>query len=44
MMTVVVMDGQANGRRTTRDAQGPRVQVEVAFSQFPPDLVDADQS
>jgi hypothetical protein len=42
MMTVVVMDGQANHSRATRDAQAPRVHEEVAFRQSPPNSEDAD--
>jgi hypothetical protein len=42
MMTVVVMDGQANHGRQTRDGQASRVRKEVAFDQFPPDSEDAD--
>lgn len=45
MMTVVVMDGQANHGRPTRDAQAPRVHEEVALINFRPTrkmLTDAD--
>jgi hypothetical protein len=42
MMTVVVMDGQANHATATRDAQASRVDEEVAFGQSPPNSDDAD--